>query len=58
MFADPISAKRQSSYQCLFALVGSACLKAACKMLVKSTRGVIFINILWAVFATVDLQWS
>jgi hypothetical protein len=34
---DPKSAKRQSSHQCLFALLGPACAKAAHKMLVKST---------------------
>jgi len=35
--ADPKSTKRQSSHQCLCALLGSALIKAACKMLVKST---------------------
>ncbi len=29
--------KKQSSHQCLFALLGSSCIKVACKMLVKST---------------------
>jgi hypothetical protein len=37
--ADLISAKRQSSHQCLFVLLGSASLKAAHKTLVKSTPG-------------------
>jgi len=40
--SDPIPA----SHQCLFALLGSAVAKAACKMLVKSTPRVNFINIL------------
>ncbi len=34
---DPQSAKRQSSHQCHFALLGSAHVKSARKMLVKST---------------------
>jgi len=38
MPADPKSAKRQSSHQCLFALLGSMRAKAACKMLVKLTQ--------------------
>jgi len=38
--ADPKSAKRQSSYQCLFALLGSASTKVAHKMLVELTPGV------------------
>jgi len=38
MRADPKSAKRQSSHQCLFALLGSAGVKAAGKTLVKSTQ--------------------
>jgi len=37
-----------------FALLGSAHLKALCKILVKSTPGVNFINILRAAFAPVD----
>jgi len=32
---NPKSTKRQSSLQCCFALLGSACVKAARKMLVK-----------------------
>jgi len=35
--ADPQSAKRQSSHQCHFVLLGYASVKAALKMLVKST---------------------
>ncbi len=35
MRADPKRAKRQSSHECLFALLGSALAKAARKMLVK-----------------------
>jgi len=38
--AHPIGAKRQSSHQRLFVLLGSACVKAASKMLVKLTPGV------------------
>jgi len=37
--ADPKRAKRQSSYQCLFALLGSASAKDASKMLMISTPG-------------------
>jgi len=33
--SDPKSAKKQSSDQCLLALLGSSLVKAACKMLVK-----------------------
>jgi len=47
---DPLSVKRQLSHQCLFALLGFACAIAARKMLVKSTTGVNFINILGAHF--------
>jgi len=36
-YEDPKSAKRQSSHQCLFALLGSMHAKAARKMLVKSS---------------------
>jgi len=36
-FEDPKSAKRQSRHQCLFVLLGSAQVKADCKMLLKST---------------------
>jgi len=43
---DPKSTKRLSSHQCLFALLGSSLVKAACKMLVKSTPGVNVIKIL------------
>jgi len=39
MCADPKSEKKQSRHQCLFALLGSACSKAAHKTLVKSTLG-------------------
>jgi len=37
MSADSKSAKRQSNHQCLFALLESACTKAAGKTLVKLT---------------------
>jgi hypothetical protein len=39
MSEDPKSSKRQSSYQCLFALLESSREKAAHKTLVKSTNG-------------------
>jgi len=39
MIEDPKSSKRQSSYQCLFALLGSASAKDASKMLMISTPG-------------------
>jgi hypothetical protein len=35
----PNSQNGQSSHQCLFALLGPTCLKAACKMLMKLTPG-------------------
>jgi hypothetical protein len=38
MHTDPKSAKRQLSHLCLFALLGSERIKAAGKMLVKSTH--------------------
>ncbi len=43
---DPKSEKRQSSHQCLFALLGSALVKAVRKMLMKSTPVVNLTNIL------------
>jgi len=46
--------KRESSYQCLFALLLSACPKAATKMLVKFTPVVDFINILLETFTRAD----
>jgi len=39
MCPDPKRTKRQSSHQCLFALLGSASIKAACKMLMKLAQG-------------------
>jgi len=39
MLADPKSAKRQSSHQCLFALLVSVRVKAVHKMLVILTTG-------------------
>jgi hypothetical protein len=42
--ADPKSAKRLSSHQCLFALLGSAHAKAARKTLVKLTPGSVLQN--------------
>jgi len=35
----PKAQKRQSSHQYFFVLLGSACIKAACKILVKSNPG-------------------
>jgi len=46
--------KIQSSLKYLFTLLGSACIKALSKMLVKSTPGVNFINIQWAACAWAD----
>jgi len=40
----PKSAKRQSSHQCLFAVLGSVFEKATNKTLVKSTPGVVTIG--------------
>jgi len=37
---DPKWAKRQSSHQCLFALLGPTRVKASCKMLMKLILGV------------------
>jgi len=48
---DPESAKRQSSHLFLFALLGFEGAKAVCKMLVKLSLGVNFINILRAHFS-------
>jgi len=42
---DPKSAKIHWWLDCLFALLGSACLKTACKMLLKLTLGLNFTNI-------------
>jgi hypothetical protein len=49
--ANPKSAKRLSSCQCLFALFGSVFVKADCKMFLKSTPGVNFINIFCTLFS-------
>jgi len=45
--------KRQSSHQCLFALLGPMLIKAVCTMMVKMTQVVNFINILWAAYAPI-----
>jgi len=37
--ADPKSAKQQSTHKCIFALLGSTCIKAAHKTLMKLTVG-------------------
>jgi len=50
--------KRHSSLQSLFVLLGPSPEKATCKMLVKSTPSVNFINSLQAVFAPEDLLRS
>jgi len=50
----PVSPKRvriQSSFQYLFMLLGSTGAKAACRMMMKLTPGVDFINVLQAAFA-------
>jgi len=44
-FANPKSAKRQSSHPCLFAFLESACIKAAHKMFVKLTPKVMAIHV-------------
>ena len=54
MHKDPKSEKRQSSHQCLFALLGSAYSKAAGKMLLNLTPGFNFINILCSAFTSAD----
>ncbi len=46
--ADPKSAKRQSSCQCLFALLRSASIKATHIMLVKLTPALVFVAVLAA----------
>ena len=50
--------KRQSSHQCLFALLQFRHAIAVGKMVVKSTQGVNISVILWLVFVLVDLCWS
>jgi len=50
--ADTKSAKQQSSHQFLFALLVSEHAKSVHKMLVKSTLGVNFTNMLHAAFCT------
>ncbi len=51
--------KRKKTFKpiSLFALKGSACVKAACKMLVKLTLGINFANILWSFFVGKSLHW-
>jgi len=49
--AVPKRVKIMSSHQYLFTLLGSACLKAAHKILMKLTTGVNFINILFKTFS-------
>ncbi len=44
MHADPKSQKRQSSYQCFFALFGSGHVKAAHKMLIKLTPEIVLMS--------------
>jgi len=53
-WADPNSAKRQSSCQCLFLLCRAACIKAVTKTLIKSTLGDNFTNDLRTAFMLVD----
>jgi len=50
---DSKSAKNQQ-LDCLFALLGSACVKAEHRMLMKLSPGVNFINVLQAVFTGTD----
>jgi len=44
---DPIIAKNTVKPSVFFALSGSVCVKATCKILVKLTPGVVFTNGLW-----------
>ena len=53
---DPKSAKRQSSRQCLFVLLGSLRAKAACKMLVKSNQSTISISCSESLVPVISLQ--
>jgi len=46
--------KKQSSQQCHLTLLGPTGVKAAHWMLMKSTLGINFINVLWAAFVPVD----
>jgi len=52
--ADPKSAKKYSQAVSLFALLGSMLLKAACKMLMKLTPRLNFINVLRTAFELID----
>ncbi len=54
MSKDPKSEKRQSSYQCLFLLLGSASAKAARKTLMRLTPVLNFINVQCTAFAPAD----
>ncbi len=55
--ADPQSSKRQSSYQCLFAFLGSKQVKATHKMLLMKLTPVIqFAKILQAAFSPISFQ--
>jgi len=54
MRTDSKSAKSQSSHHVFLALLGSAHVKAACKMLVKLTQELNFIKILPTAFTHAD----
>ncbi len=53
-FGDPESPKNTDGLTVFFALLGSACVKAAHKMFVKFTTRVNFTNILREVFMNAD----
>ena len=57
----PIAQERQSSQQCLFALLGPTWVKSACKMLmllIKSTPGLDLFQQLNSSFSGVRVQWD
>ena len=51
---DPQSIRTQSSFQYLFTLLGSMCVKAVRRTLIKLSPSVNFTNVLHAAFALVD----
>jgi len=52
--ADPESVKGTDDSTVFFTLLGSTSVKAECRMLMKLTPGVDFINVLWAAFMHAD----
>jgi len=51
---DPKSAKKTDNFSVFFVILGSALVKSACRMLMKLTPGVNFINILRGTFTCTD----